>query len=33
MEKQIIKSNESEWMPLVEDGINTNGIYVKVLKI
>ncbi len=32
MKKQITKTNEAEWKPLVEDGIKTDGIYVKVLR-
>lgn len=32
MEKQITRSNEMEWKPLVEEGVETDGIYVKVLR-
>ncbi|MFI5237634.1 MAG: cupin domain-containing protein [Ignavibacteriales bacterium] len=36
MEKNIpavhIKSNEIEWKPLIEDGIKTEGIFVKILR-
>ena len=32
MEKQITKSNEIEWKPLIEEGIKTDGVYVKVLR-
>ena len=32
MEKQITKSNETEWKPLIEEGIKTDGVYVKVLR-
>ena len=36
MEKNIsaihIKSNEVEWKPLIEDGIKTEGIFIKVLR-
>ena len=32
MKKQITKTNEAEWKPLVEEGIKTDGIYVKVLR-
>lgn len=28
----IVKSNSVEWIPLVEEGINTKGIYVKSLR-
>jgi quercetin dioxygenase-like cupin family protein len=27
----ITRSNSIDWKPLAEDGVNTNGIYVKVL--
>ena len=29
----IIKTGLTEWQPLLEEGINTNGIYVKILRI
>lgn len=32
MKKQITKATEVEWKPLVEEGIKTDGIYVKVLR-
>ena len=32
MKKQITKTAEAEWKPLVEDGVKTNGVYVKVLR-
>jgi quercetin dioxygenase-like cupin family protein len=32
VKKQIIKSNKAEWKPLVEAGIKTDGIYVKILR-
>ncbi|MEA9415417.1 cupin domain-containing protein [Flavobacterium sp. PL02] len=32
MKKQITKSNETNWKPLVEEGIKTDGVYVKVLR-
>jgi quercetin dioxygenase-like cupin family protein len=32
MKKQITKSNEINWKPLVEEDIKTDGIYVKVLR-
>jgi quercetin dioxygenase-like cupin family protein len=32
MKKQITKTNETEWKPLFEEGIKTNGIYVKILR-
>lgn len=28
----ITKSNQAEWKPLVEEGVNTSGILVKVLR-
>jgi len=28
----IDKSNEKKWKPLIEDGVNTKGIYVKSLR-
>lgn len=31
MEKQITKSSEIDWKPLIEEGINTEGIYAKTL--
>jgi hypothetical protein len=31
MEKQITKSSEIDWKPLIEEGINTDGIFSKVL--
>lgn len=32
MEKQITKSSEIDWKPLVEEGIKTEGVYVKILR-
>ena len=32
MEKQITKPNEKEWLPLIEKGVKTDGVYVKVLR-
>ena len=32
MKKQITKTNEAEWQPLVEEGIKTDGIDIKVLR-
>ena len=32
MKKQITKTNEAEWQPLVEEGIKTDGIYIRVLR-
>jgi quercetin dioxygenase-like cupin family protein len=32
MEPQATKSAELEWQPLVEDGVKTSGLYVKVLR-
>jgi quercetin dioxygenase-like cupin family protein len=32
MKKQITKTKEADWNPLVEEGIKTNGIYVKILR-
>jgi quercetin dioxygenase-like cupin family protein len=29
---QLVRSNKTEWRPLVEEGINTNGIFVKILR-
>ncbi|WP_166922231.1 cupin domain-containing protein [Flavobacterium poyangense] len=31
MEKQITRTSEINWKPLVEEGINTNGISAKIL--
>ena len=31
MKLQITKSNELEWKPLIEEGVKTDGIFVKVL--
>lgn len=28
----ITKSNREEWKPLIEEGVNTDGIFVKVLR-
>ena len=32
MIKQITKTNEAEWKPLVEEGVKTDGIYVNILR-
>jgi quercetin dioxygenase-like cupin family protein len=32
MKKQLTKTNETELKPLIEEGIKTDGIYVKVLR-
>lgn len=32
MIKQITKTNEAEWKPLIEEGVKTEGISVKVLR-
>jgi quercetin dioxygenase-like cupin family protein len=32
MKKQITKTNEIEWIPLIEEGVKTDGVYVKVLR-
>ena len=32
MMPQITKSNQTDWKPLVEDGVRTDGISVKVLR-
>jgi quercetin dioxygenase-like cupin family protein len=32
MKKQITKTNVADWKPLVEEGIKTEGIYVKILR-
>jgi len=29
---KLVKSSELKWKPLIEDGINTNGIFIKVLR-
>ncbi|SHM01186.1 dimethylsulfonioproprionate lyase family protein [Flavobacterium chilense] len=31
MEKQITKSSELNWKPLIEEGVNTDGISAKIL--
>jgi len=31
MEKQIAKTSELNWKPLIEEGVNTDGIFYKVL--
>lgn len=31
MEKQITRSSEKDWKPLVEEGLNTDGIFAKSL--
>ncbi|RED22452.1 ChrR-like protein with cupin domain [Flavobacterium cutihirudinis] len=31
MEKQITKTSELNWKPLIEEGVNTDGIFYKVL--
>ncbi|MBE8726110.1 cupin domain-containing protein [Flavobacterium hungaricum] len=31
MEKQITRTSEINWKPLIEEGVNTNGISVKTL--
>jgi quercetin dioxygenase-like cupin family protein len=28
----IIKSNQTEWVPLLEEGVDTKGIFVKLLR-
>jgi quercetin dioxygenase-like cupin family protein len=32
MSLQITKSTEFDWKPLIEDGVKTNGIFVKALR-
>ena len=32
MGPQVAKSAELEWQPLVEEGVETSGLYVKVLR-
>ena len=32
MKPQIVQSKQINWKPLVEDGVKTDGIYVKVLR-
>lgn len=33
MLKQVTNSNQSDWKPLIEEGINTKGLFVKPLRI
>lgn len=30
--KYIVKTQQTEWKPLIEEGVNTKGIYLKVLR-
>ena len=32
IQNYIVHSNKQEWKPLIEDGVDTKGIYVKVLR-
>ena len=32
IQSQLVESSKLEWQPLIEEGINTNGIFVKVLR-
>jgi anti-sigma factor ChrR (cupin superfamily) len=32
MEPHIVQSTVTEWKPLTEEGVNTAGIYVKILR-
>ena len=32
MPLQITKTSQTEWKPLVEEGVKTKGIYVKILR-
>jgi quercetin dioxygenase-like cupin family protein len=29
---QLVRSNQTEWKPLAEDGVMTDGIFVKILR-
>ena len=29
---QLVRGNQTEWKPLVEEGVNTQGIFVKLLR-
>lgn len=29
---QLVRSHKTEWRPLVEEGVNTNGIFIKTLR-
>lgn len=31
MEKQVTRTSEMNWKPLIEEGVKTDGIYVKNL--
>ena len=32
MTRQIVQSTQLDWKPLVEEGVKTDGVYVKVLR-
>jgi len=32
IQNYIVQSNKQEWKPLIEDGVDTKGIYVKALR-
>ncbi|MEO6719610.1 MAG: cupin domain-containing protein [Ferruginibacter sp.] len=32
IKQKVTKSNQSDWKPLIEEGVKTDGIYVKVLR-
>lgn len=32
MKKLIVNSSKEDWKPLIEDGVNTDGVFVKVLR-
>ena len=32
IQSQLVESSKLEWQPLIEEGINTNGIFVKALR-
>lgn len=29
---QLVHSNQTDWKPLIEEGVKTDGIYIKVLR-
>ena len=33
IENYIVRTNETEWKPLTEEGVITNGIFVKALRV
>jgi quercetin dioxygenase-like cupin family protein len=32
IKKYIVETNYTEWKPLTEEGVNTEGIYIKILR-